>query len=501
MGPDVLGLDDHGGHQDMRSRISSVRSRLFYVALGATAALVFVAGSFSLGRLSAQGSPTVVFPHPAFAQAQTVDGKTVSVSDIAERTMASVVNVSSVRKVRQSPIIMDPFFRDFFRQFGPADPSPRLDRGLGSGVIVSADGLVITNNHVIAEAEKIRVLLPGKREVDAKVIGTDPKSDVAVLRLQGVKGLRPIPLGDSDKARLGDLVLAIGNPFGVGQTVTMGIVSAKGRANMGIVDYEDFIQTDAAINPGNSGGALVNMRGELIGLNTAILSRTGGYQGIGFAIPTNMVRPIMASLVRHGRVVRGWLGVVIQDVDAELARAMKLPTRAGVLISDVTPGGPAARAGMKRGDLVVKLNGHDVDSAGKLRNLVAAAGVGSRAKVEYYRGGRLESASVPLGELPANIAAASGGGGSGLSVVPLNPAARNKFNIPAKVNTGVVIEAVQPQSAAAAAGLQAGDVILEVNRVTITSVGRFSQMLAAARGQVLLLVYRRGGTLYTILNK
>jgi serine protease Do len=499
MGSDVLGLDDHEGHQEMTMRSTSFSSRLFHVTLGATAALVFVAGSFSLGRLSAQGSSTVVFPHPAFAQAQTADGKTVSVSDIAERTMASVVNVASVRKARQSPIIMDPFFRDFFRQFGPVDPSPRFDRGLGSGVIVSADGLVITNNHVIADADKIRVLLPGKREVDARVIGTDPKSDVAVLRLQGVKGLRPIPLGDSDKARLGDLVLAIGNPFGVGQTVTMGIVSAKGRANMGIVDYEDFIQTDAAINPGNSGGALVNMRGELIGINTAILSRTGGYQGIGFAIPTNMVRPIMASLVKHGRVVRGWLGVMIQDVDTDLARAMKLPSRTGVLISDVTPGGPAAKAGLRRGDLVAKINGQDVDSASKLRNLVAAAGVGARAKVEYYRDGRLQSALIPLGELPATIAAVPGGG-SGLSVAPLSPTVRSKFNIPARVNSGVVVEGVRPQSAAAAAGLQAGDVILEVNRVTITSVGRFSQILAAARGQVLLLVYRRGGTLYTILN-
>jgi serine protease Do len=273
---------------------SNLRSRLFYVTLGAAAALVFVAGSFSMGRLSARTAPTLVFPHPAFAQAQTVDGKTASVSDIAERSMASVVNVSSVRKVRQqAPVFMDPFFRDFFRQFGPTDPAPRQDRSLGSGVIVSADGIIITNNHVVAEAEKIRVMLPGKREVDAKVVGTDPKSDVAVLRLQGVKGLRPIPLGDSDKARLGDLVLAIGNPFGVGQTVTMGIVSAKGRANMGIVDYEDFIQTDAAINPGNSGGALVNMKGELIGINTAIASKSGGYMGIGFAIPTNMAQPIM----------------------------------------------------------------------------------------------------------------------------------------------------------------------------------------------------------------
>jgi serine protease Do len=482
---------------------SMLRTKVCYLLLGAVATLVFLAGSFSLGRLSAEMSPTVIAPHPAFAQS-SVDGKTVSVADIAERSMASVVNISSVRRVRhaQSPFTMDPFFRELFRQFGPADPSPRFDRSLGSGVIVSADGLVLTNNHVIADSERIRVLLSNKREVEAKVIGTDPKSDVAVLRLQGVRGLRPIALGDSDRARLGDVVLAIGNPFGVGQTVTMGIISAKGRANMGIVDYEDFIQTDAAINPGNSGGALVNMRGELIGINTAILSRTGGYQGVGFAIPTNMVRPIMTSLIKHGKVMRGWLGVTIQDVDADLAKAMKLPTRQGVLIADVSAGGPAARAALRRGDLVVKINGQGVDSSGKLRNLIAAAGVSGRARVDFYRDGRLQSVTVVLGELPANLVASAGSPGSGgLSVAPLSPAARSKFSIPTRVNAGVVIDAVQPGGAAAQAGLQAGDVILEVNRATIASVSRFSQIFSAASGQVLLLVYRRGGTYYTILNK
>jgi serine protease Do len=289
----------------------------------------------------------------------------------------------------------------------------------------------------------------------------------------------------------------------VGQTTTQGIVSALGRNGLGLNTYEDFIQTDAAINPGNSGGALVNMRGELVGINTAILSRTGGYQGIGFAIPTNMVRPIMGSLIKNGKVVRGWLGVVIQEVDADLAQAMKLPTRSGVLISDVTPSGPASKAGLKRGDLVTKLNGHPVDSTGALRNTVAAAGAGSKVSVEFYRDGRLQTASATLGEAPANPgqAGADPAATEGLSVMPLDREARERYRIPAMVNAGVVVSRVNGSSAAGQAGLQPGDVILEVNRVTIDSVSRFHQTFAAARGRVLLLIYRRGSTLFMILNK
>jgi serine protease Do len=300
------------------------------------------------------------------------------------------------------------------------------------------------------------------------------------------------------------VVLAIGNPFGVGQTVTMGIVSAKGRANVGIVDYEDFIQTDAAINPGNSGGALINMDGELIGINTAILSRTGGYQGIGFAIPTNMVRPIVDSLVKNGKVVRGWLGVVIQEVDQELATALKLPTSQGVLISDVDPAGPAAKAGLQRGDLVVKLNGRKVGSSGELRNLVATAGVNNSINLEFYRDGRLLSKAISLGELPGQVAEQKQlpvESSAGLQVAPLTPDIRNKFNIPPRVNFGVVVSGVDRGSLAARAGLRQGDVILEVNRATIKSVNRFNRLFSQAKGRVLLLVYRRGSTMFLILNK
>ena len=484
--------------------------RLIWISAGVIGGLIagFVLTQ-SLGQ-DETGRPTLIFPGHLAHAAQAGKPALHSVADVAERALPSVVNIATTRKGRQaqaSPFMRDPFFREFFHRFGGGKPSPRQERSLGSGVIVSADGVVLTNNHVVKGAATIRVTLSNKREYLAKVVGTDPKSDLAVLRLKGAKNLRPMRLGDSDKLRLGDVVLAIGNPFGVGQTVTMGIVSAKGRANMGIVDYEDFIQTDAAINPGNSGGALVNLRGELVGINTAILSRTGGYQGIGFAIPSNMVQPIMASLLKRGKVVRGWLGVVIQEVNSDLKQALKLPTQRGILIADVDTRGPARRAGLKRGDLVVKINGRAVDSTGKLRNIVAAAGAHSTVQLEYYRGGKLKTLRIKLAEQPANLFAGRHAPGSsavtagGLKVAPLDPATRNKFNITSRLKNGVVVTAIDRRSAAASAGLQVGDVILEVNRATITSVRRFTNMFNAASGRVLLLVYRQGSTLYMIFNK
>jgi serine protease Do len=278
---------------------------------------------------------------------------------------------------------------------------------------------------------------------------------------------------------------------------------------VGIVDYEDFIQTDAAINPGNSGGALVNLKGELVGINTAIVSRTGGYQGIGFAIPSNMVRPIMNSLLKKGRVVRGWLGVAIQEVNRKLVKALKLPSDKGVLISDVERSSPAHRAGLRRGDLVLRLNGKPVRSTGRLRNLVAAAGAGARVTLEYYRGNRLQKVTLKLAELPARLGGSGPGGGGavqpgsalGMSVEPLSRGARQKYNIPSRLKFGVVVSAVTPGEMAEQAGLRPGDVILEANRDRITSVRRFTQILRAAKGQILLLVYRQGSTFYMILSK
>ncbi len=401
----------------------------------------------------------------------------------------------------------DPFFRRFFGPESPA-PLPFKEHGLGSGVVVEPE-IVLTNNHVIDGADEIKVTTPEKRELQAKVVGADPKSDLAVLRLVGAK-LRPIAWGDSSTLRLADTVLAIGNPFGVGETVTMGIVSAKGRTDLGILDYENFIQTDAAINPGNSGGALVNTRGELVGINTAILSRSGGYQGIGFAIPSNSAKPIMDSLLRSGKVVRGWLGIGIQDLTPELAQALKLSDPSGVLVANVQPGTPAEKAGLLRGDVIVRVNGESVDSTGKLRNLIAAAGAGTKVTLELRREDKLKTVQLDLGEAPTNptappLAGPLGGGtpGSidGITVEPLSPATREQYQIPKQVTGGVVVTSVERGSKGASAGLRPGDVVLEVNRKQVATADQFKTEWNRPQGQVLLLVQRGDATLFMAVPK
>jgi serine protease Do len=378
-------------------------------------------------------------------------------------------------------------------------------------VVIQA-GIVVTNNHVVEDADEIQVTAQDGREFSAEVVGTDPKSDLAVVRLHGdASGLAPVEMGDSSRLRLGDVVLAIGNPFGVGQTVTMGIVSAKGRADVGIIDYEDFIQTDAAINPGNSGGALVDMEGRLVGINTAILSRSGGYQGIGFAIPTNMARPIVQSLLTQGKVVRGWLGVSIQDIDQDLAKAMGLESTNGVLISDVGAGSPAAAAGLKRGDVVLKVNDQPVDSTGRLRNSIASSGAAARVKLLVLRGGKERVITVELGKMPGGESAggksspaAPGGGPSSLDGITLEeqtPAMRDRYQLPTRVRQGVLITGVQSGSSAARAGLRPGDVLLEVDRRKVTSIASFERLWKRAKGKTLLLVFRRGRTFFVVVDK
>jgi serine protease Do len=341
-------------------------------------------------------------------------------------------------------------------------------------------------------------------------VGTDAKSDVAVLRITGdLKGLQPLVLGDSSRLRLGDVVLAIGNPFGVGQTITMGIVSAKGRANVGIAAYEDFIQTDAAINPGNSGGALVDMEGHLVGINTAILSRNGGSMGIGFAIPSNMAQPIMKSLVEHGKVVRGWLGVGIQDVDQDLASAMKLPSVKGVLISEVMEGGPGAKAGLKSGDVVLELSGHEMETTGAFRNAIAASGVSSAVKLEILRDGKSLTVEAKLGELPPEKDGAHASPGDalpsgsldGLTLEDLNSLLRRKLDVPASVKSGVVVTTVEPGSSAAESGLRPGDLVLEVNKAPATDVGAFKLAYAKAKDRVLFRILRDGRTLFLVVKR
>ena len=328
-------------------------------------------------------STAAILP-PAQAAAPAAD-----FSGIAEQAVKGVVNISSIKivKVRPfSPFSNDPFFQQFFgRSFSQA-PREYREKSLGSGVIVSATGHILTNNHVVSDAAEITIKWMDQIDIPAKVVGTDPHTDLALLKISPPKGWTALPLGDSDLLRLAEPVLAIGSPFGLGGTVTQGIVSAKGRANVGIVDYEDFIQTDAAINPGNSGGALVNFRGELVGINTAIFSKSGGYQGIGFAIPVNMAKHVMEQLLRDGKIVRGWLGLRYQDLTADIARALQQSNVDGVIIAYAYPRSPASNADVRRGDVILSFNGTPVKGSGHLNKLISEAPVGSSIRLTIRRG-------------------------------------------------------------------------------------------------------------------
>jgi serine protease Do len=455
----------------------------------------------------------------------------VDLAEIAEKATVSVVNISSTKVMKNefgpgggpeggSPFMDDPFFRRFFQlPPGQGIPQERRAQSLGSGVIVDDDGIVLTNNHVVDSADEIKITLSDGREFDADLVGADPQSDVAVIKIKGrPSGLKPLAFGDSSSLRLADTVLAIGNPFGVGQTVTMGIVSATGRANLGIADYEDFIQTDAAINPGNSGGALLNVRGELVGINTAIASRTGGYQGVGFAIPSNMARTIMTSLKETGKVERGWLGVAIQPLDRELADAMGIDQAHGVLVADVTAGGPAKKAGILRGDVILSVDGREVRSTGELRNVVAANASGKTVTVSVMRNKQQQDIEVELGSVADNKedprargrskdepdARVSGKGLlGGIGVAEVSKQARQRYEIPDKVEAGALVTQVDPRSAAGRAGIAPGDVIIQVDQTPVDDPGDFRD-LAGKVGDAksaLLLISRASGTIFVLVKK
>jgi len=360
-----------------------------FLAAAAVVGLVGTGAALHSGPTAAHATPSVL-----------TDG---SIPDVAERVVDSVVNISTSHSVEAGPAVFDPFFTNPFSP-GFGDPSDRKSMSKGSGVIVTANGRILTNAHVVKDADDIKVTLHDGNDYEAKVIGVDPKADLAVIQLKGnVPVLKPLTFGDSSVLRLGDVVLAIGDPFGVGKSVTMGIVSAKGRGGMGIEEYEDFIQTDAAINPGNSGGALVNLKGELIGINTAIASKSGGYAGIGFAIPTNMARPIMEMLIKDGKVSRGYLGVSIGTLTPSIAKDNKLPVQRGVFVAAVDPDGPGARAGLQQGDVVVGLNGSEVRSDSVLRNTIAMIKPGTTIELEVvHKSGNKATIKPKLGELPAD---------------------------------------------------------------------------------------------------
>ncbi len=444
-----------------------------------------------------------------FTNAPTVDGALSGQPfvPIAKRAKASVVNVSSVKKTKQegqsfqNPFFDDPFFRRFFgEEFERRMPAPRefQQQGLGSGVIVTSDGYIVTNNHVIEGADELSVSLPDKRTFKAKVIGTDPKTDVAVVKIDA-SNLPTLPWGDASQLEVGEMVLAVGNPFGLSQTVTMGIISAIGRANVGIVDYEDFIQTDAAINPGNSGGALVNLKGELIGINTAIFSQSGGYMGIGFAIPSTMAKSVMQSLIKHGKVIRGWLGVSIQDVTPDLAKEFGAAENTGALVGDVMDDSPASKAKLERGDIITAYNGVPVRGSNHLRGLVAETPPGTTVRLSVLRDKKPLDLSITIGELPKELAKASRDGSgkgehalAGVTVENVRQSGRSK------TSPGVVVTDIEPESPAERAGLQKGDVIREINRKPVKDVKDFERLTSqlSSRLSVLILVNRGNSTIF-----
>jgi len=435
-------------------------------------------------------------------------------SDVLKPVLPAVVNIHTSKVVKErsqqeSPFFNDPFFQQFFGGQGQGQgqaPRPEREQSLGSGVIVTSDGMILTNNHVIDGASDIEVDLSDKREFKAKLVGTDPKSDVAVLKIDAT-GLPTLSIGDSSRLQVGDLVFAVGDPFGVGETATMGIVSAMGRSGLGIENYEDFIQTDASINPGNSGGAMVDLHGDLIGINTAIVTGGGGgNQGIGFAIPISMARSVMDQIVSHGKVVRGYLGVYIQDVSPDIAKQFGLSENRGVLIGDVSPDTPGAKAGLKRGDVILALNGQATSGADQLRLHISQMPPGSNARLQVWRDGKMQDINVMLGELPADKSASTGsdetstGGLQGVDVQELTPDIAHELNIPPGTR-GVVIGSVDSSSAAAEAGLERGNVIEEVNHKPVANIEQYKQAVAAAGEQpVLLLVNQSGVTRFVVVQ-
>lgn len=420
------------------------------------------------------------------------------VKGTANKVIPAVVSIASTVMVR------DQAFSDETLPFGLfKEPPTRRQYGQGSGVIVSPDGYIVTNNHVVADAVDVEVILADRRQYKGKVVATDPKTDVAVVKIQG-SHLPTAVWGDSSHLAVGDFVLAIGNPLGLSRTVTFGIVSAVGRADVGVADFEDFIQTDAPINPGNSGGALVNIQGELIGINTAIASPTGGSVGVGFAIPSNMARAAMQSLMKTGRVVRGFLGASTQDVSPRLGKILRLPDVKGAIVTDVQSKGSAERAGLKRGDVVVRFDGRDVMDSGQLRNLVAQSPIGSKHRLDLIRDGKVYQGELVIQEAPRERARKSQASSAASTVHPLagvvyddvTPPLARQMDLP--VNNGVVVTDIEEGSLAEASGLQPGDVVLELNRQQVNNFAIFQRLADPLKPTdlALLLVNRQGNVIY-----
>lgn len=504
----------------MKNSSYSARRRVLLLALGLAAA---GSATWSATALNA-GSPSV---------SVNVDSKPVpaansalgpSYAPVVKKAAPSVVKVQvserakAIKGADLPPFLNQPGFREFFGdQFGGSRRSLRQppQEGLGSGVIVSPDGYILTNSHVVKGADTIKVTLGDGRDLTAKVVGADPQTDLAVIKIDA-KDLPAITFADSDKVEVGDRVLAVGNPFGIGQTVTSGMVSGLGRATLGL-DYEDFIQTDAAINPGNSGGALVDAEARLVGINTAILSRTGGFQGIGFAIPSNLARNVMEQLVSSGKVVRGYLGVTMQDIDPELATQFKLPTRSGALVADVVPESPADKAGLKGGDVITELEGKPVKDSRHLKLTVANFAPGQKIAAKVLREGKTVPVELNVAARPSDKALARGEGGNGgfgqegdddtgtlngVGVGDLDPQTRREFDIPSKIR-GALVTSVEPDSAAATAGLQPGDVIQEINRQPVKTADEAVKLTekSGETKKTLLRVWSQRGSRFVVVDE
>ena len=467
-----------------------------------------------------------MLPFPAFAQNHGVEnlrqtGKTFSA--VAKKVSPAVVFIQVRKTVQNRPTIPfrfpfgdgDEFFRRFFgpdfpgtapRQNPPQVPqAPRQMTGQGSGFIVSKDGYILTNNHVVGGADEVTVRFQDGREFSAETVGTDPHSDVAVIKIDA-DNLPHIPLGDSEALEVGEWVIAIGNPFGLSHTLTVGVVSAKGRSSVGVADYENFIQTDAAINPGNSGGPLINLDGEVVGMNTAIFTQSGGYMGIGFAIPINMAKDIMGQLIKSGTVTRGYLGISIQNLTPDLAKSFGIDRQKGVLVAEVLAGSPAEKAGIKQGDVIIEFAGKPVKDTGSFRNSVSLKTPGTKQKLAVVRNRKKVLLNVTLGKLPHEQLASNGDASQrsarlGLSVKPLNTELARQFGLSEK--QGVVVTAVAPGSAADLAGIRPGALVLEVNRQKIRTLRDFRKALAksAENDPVLLLIKQDGSMRFVSLKR
>ena len=494
---------------------------VMFVAVGVVIGVVVASdmGWLPTGTAGLDQMPNgIVRPVATAPQTPIAGGNAKNFVEIAKTVKPAVVNIASSRSGKagdgpQSSPFDDPFFRRFFGdEFFKRDQPhrERKERGQGSGVIVDPNGLIITNNHVVNKADEIRVFLSDKREFKGKLIGTDTKTDIAVVKIEAT-GLSTIPLADSDQLEVGEFVLAVGSPFGLTQSVTMGIVSAVGRASMGIAEYEDFIQTDAAINPGNSGGALVNVRGELVGINTAIFSQSGGNMGIGFAVPSNLARTIMDQLVKGGKVVRGWLGVAIQELTPELAAQFGLADTKGVLVSDVMDDSPAKKAGFERADVITEYDGKPMDSPTHLRNAVAQTPIGRKVPIKLIRDKKMKTIDVTIVEQPKSLgqpgsedngeSTAPTGVLSDIDVRELNEELAARYGIKT-TERGVLVVRVRPGSTAEDMGVREGDIVLEVNRKPVTSLKSYERAVSGlAKDQaVLLLLKRKGQTIYLTLR-